>query len=59
MLRIYYGDLEAENYIFNPDVFFNNTYEDEWITDPMPKQMIKDIDSSRKSVLFLFFLDMF
>ncbi len=35
MLRIYYGNLEAENYIFNPDVFFNNTYEDEWITDSM------------------------
>ena len=46
MLRIYYGDLEAENYIFNPDVFFNNTYEDEWITDPVSKQMIKDIDGS-------------
>ena len=46
MLRIYYGDLEVENYIFNPDVFFNNTYEDEWITDPASKQMIKDIDGS-------------
>ena len=46
MLRIYYGDLEAENYIFNPDIFFNNTYEDEWIIDPMSKQMIKDIDGS-------------
>ena len=21
MLKIYYGDLEADNYIFNPDVF--------------------------------------
>lgn len=46
MLRIYYGELKAENYIFNPDVFFNNTYEDEWITDPTVKQMIKDIDGS-------------
>ena len=25
MLRIYYGDLNTENYIFNPDVFFNNS----------------------------------
>ena len=46
MLRIYYGDLESEKYIFNPDAFFNNTYEDEWITDPMSKQMIRDIDGS-------------
>jgi len=46
MLRIYYGDLESEKYIFNPDAFFNNTYEDEWITDPMSKQRIRDIDGS-------------
>lgn len=46
MLRIYYGECKAENYIFNPDVFFNNTYEDEWITDPTVKQMIKTIDGS-------------
>lgn len=47
MLRIYYGNLEAENYIFNPDVFFNNTYEDEWITDSMSKEMIEDVDGSK------------
>lgn len=46
MLRIFYGDLEAENYIFNPDSFFNNSYEDDWITDSMSKEMIKDIDGS-------------
>ncbi len=46
MLKIHYGELEAENYIFNPDAFFNNTYEDEWITDPFSVQMIKDIDGS-------------
>lgn len=46
MLRIYYGDLDANNYIFNPDSFFNNTYEDEWITDPLSIQMIKDVDGS-------------
>ena len=26
MLKIYYGDLESDNYIFNPDVFFNNSF---------------------------------
>ena len=46
MLKIYYGELEAENYIFTPDEYFNNTYEDEWITDPFSVQMIKDIDQS-------------
>lgn len=46
MLRIYYGEFKAENYIFNPDVFFNNTYEDEWITESNVKRMIKDIDGS-------------
>lgn len=46
MLKIYYGDLDADNYIFNPDVFFNNSYEDEWITDQLSVQMIKDVDKS-------------
>lgn len=46
MLRIYYGDMESEKYVFNPDSYFNNVYEDEWITDPISKQMIKDIDGS-------------
>ena len=47
MLHIVYGDIEADNYIFNPDVFFNNTYEDEWIMDALSKEMIKDIDGSK------------
>lgn len=46
MLKIYYGDLETSNYIFNPDVFFNNTYEEEWIINRDSKEMIKDIDGS-------------
>ena len=46
MLKIHYGKLESDNYIFNPDAFFNNTYEDEWIMDELSKQMIKDIDGS-------------
>ena len=44
MLSIYYGDIESERYIFNPDVFFNNSYEEEWITDPLSKQMIRGMD---------------
>ena len=50
MLKIYYGDPGSDEflgrYIVNPDAFFNNTYEDEWIVDPLSISMIKDIDES-------------
>lgn len=46
MLRIIYGEPDSEKYIFNPDSFFNNTYQDEWITDPLSVEMIKDVDGS-------------
>lgn len=46
MLHIFYGEPDSDNYIFNPDSFFNNTYEDEWITDPFVSEMIKDVDGS-------------
>lgn len=46
MLNIIYGELEAQNYIFDPDTFFNNTYEDDWITDDLSVAMIKDVDNS-------------
>ena len=36
----------ANRYIFDPGIFFNNTYEDDWITDPLSIEMIKDIDQS-------------
>ena len=49
MLNIYLGDME--NAIYHPPVYFDNTYEDEWITDELSIKMIKDIDKSedRKS----------
>ena len=46
MLKIYYGDLESENYIFNPDSYFNNSYEEGWMSDPVTVEMVKDIDGS-------------
>lgn len=46
MLKIIFGDVSNSKYIFNPDSYFNNTYEDEWITDSDSVQMIKDIDGS-------------
>lgn len=36
MLNIYLGDMD--NAIFHPPTFFDNTYEDEWITNPLSKK---------------------
>lgn len=44
MLKIHFGDMENE--IYYPPMFFDNRYEDEWITDPLTIDMIKDIDKS-------------
>ena len=44
MLNIFYGNMAGA--IFNTSVYFKNAYEDEWITDPVAKQMILDVDQS-------------
>lgn len=44
MLKIVFGDIE--NSIYHPPTYFDNRYEDEWITDPLSVTMIKDIDKS-------------
>ncbi len=44
MLSIYYGDMSEA--IYNPARFFKNTYTDEWITDELSKEMIRDVDRS-------------
>ena len=44
MLKIVFGDVE--NSIYHPPTYFDNTYEDEWITDSRSVEMIKDIDKS-------------
>lgn len=46
MLHIYYGDLEKENYISIPAIYFKNTYNESWIIDELSKEMIKDVDGS-------------
>ena len=46
MLSIYFGNYPGENYIDNPDLYFDNTYEDEWLEDERSKEMVKDIDRS-------------
>ena len=35
-----------EEAIYYPPAYFNNTYDDEWITDPLTVEMIKDVDKS-------------
>ena len=44
MLKIVFR--EVENTIYHPPTYFDNQYEDEWITDPLAVVMIKDIDKS-------------
>lgn len=46
MLSIYFGDYPGANYIDNPDLYFDNTYEDEWLEDERSKEMVRDIDRS-------------
>lgn len=44
MLNVYFGNMPEA--VFNTAVFFKNDYEDEWITDPLVKEMIQDVDHS-------------
>ena len=42
MLKIIFG--EVENAVYHPPTYFDNLYEDVWISDPLAVVMIKDID---------------
>jgi hypothetical protein len=44
MLKIIFGDCKEA--IYNTSVYFKNTYRDEWITDKLSVEMIKDVDKS-------------
>ena len=44
MLTIIYGD--AENSIYNTNIYFKNTYEPEWFESEIAKKIVKDIDDS-------------
>ena len=44
MLNIFFGDMADA--IYNTSVYFNNTYEDEWLTDDFAREVIKRIDRS-------------
>lgn len=44
MLNVYFGDMPDA--IYNTNVYFNNTYKDGWIVNPLSKEMIKAVDNS-------------
>ena len=44
MLKIVFGDVEHG--VYHPPTYFDNQYEDHWITNPLSVEMIKDIDKS-------------
>ena len=41
MLSIYLGNMPEA--IYNTAVYFKNDYEDEWILDPLVKEIILDV----------------
>ena len=44
MLNIYFGDMPEA--VYNTSVYFNYTYEDEWLTSDFARDVIKKIDKS-------------
>ena len=42
MLKIYLGNMEKA--IYHPPTYFDNQYEDEWITKELSIRMIKEVD---------------
>ena len=46
MLHLWLGDVKRDNVVKAIDPFFDSGYEDEWLLDPMVKEMIRDIDKS-------------
>lgn len=44
MLSVFYGDMPEA--IYNPVIFFKNSYTDDWIMDDLSVHMIKDVDKS-------------
>lgn len=44
MLNVFYGNMP--DVIYNTAVYFKNVYEDAWITAPLSREMIQDVDHS-------------
>ena len=45
MLHIYFGDMPEA--IYNTEVYFKHTYEEEWLEDNFAKAVIKSVDKSK------------
>lgn len=45
MLHIYFGDMPGA--IYNTEVYFKHTYEEEWLEDDFAKAVIKGVDKSK------------
>ena len=45
MLNIYLGDMKEA--VYHHPTYFDNMYEDEWITNPLSVEMIFDVDKSK------------
>lgn len=44
MLNVYFGDMPEA--VFNTALYFDNVYQDRWITDPLSVEIIRDVDRS-------------
>ena len=44
MLNIWFGDMPDA--IYDTSTYFKHTYRDQWITDPLSVEMIRDVDQS-------------
>ena len=44
MLNVFFGNMPEA--VYNTAVFFKNDYEDEWITDSLVIEVIRDVDHS-------------
>lgn len=44
MLNVWFGDMPEV--IYDTSTYFRHTYQDQWITEPMTVEMIRDVDQS-------------
>lgn len=44
MLNVFFGDMPEA--IYNTALYFENVYQDRWITDPLSVDIIRDVDRS-------------
>ena len=44
MLNIWFGDMP--DVIYDTSTYFRHSYRDQWITDPLSVEMIRDVDQS-------------